>query len=1070
MGILKKISQTDVLRILLRAIFALLVFFAPVFCLAQNYPTRHYTMRDGLPSLGIRCIYKDSRGLMWIGTDAGLCSFDGKTFKVYKSSEGIKASQIWAITEDAEGNLWFGSYGDGLFRFDGMKFKHFTEKDGLATNLIRVLCWSESCQCLVAGGAGGVSTVYGDSIVCSPDDVFSKSSGSLVTGLTDAGKFVYITTYGSNNPLRYYPLKNRFVQANTLDSYYPVNSFSVFITSTGDTVFSYNHSGVTIYKKDTIIRNESMGQVFSIAENNRGDLWMASWSTTNRLMIDGVFKYDGKSVTNYKTAFGITDKEIWTVYYDREQDVLWVGTINEGLFRIPFSGFTNYPPSFFNLKENKINRIFADSEKRIWIAGSRELITLNPDQSFSFIDKNNSLQVFKNFWTTERRKLINQDFLYRFKPADLNADGREKYLENTPFNYGDVIEAGKDSFVYVNHLGTFLLSGRSKKLKYVNIEGYDGEISYFNDTLLFSGNDTYFYPGFRNQRIEESVGFHLMRKESQSFTVEDGPHNVMRIKRSKDRTWYASGTTGLWMCEGVKLINFNQADSNISNNLNDICFDEYGHVIFGSNTGEICIATWSDDSLNINFRIDSGDGLQGNRISWLIADKANNLWVGTNQGLNCISLDLLYETGQPEIRFLDEEDGYTGQTSKRAVIDSSGNLWIGAEDQLIKFDIHSFLTSQRESGKLLLAAVDVNNTPFDSMPNWRIDPWTGTPQDGVKLRYSENNLTFYFDKLNYRNPGKDRFRYRLKGHGETWAPWSESRKAVYTNLSPGNYELHVESHNLADPQHVETLSYTFTIGHPWWGLWYLQVIFGVSALALINFTVRKYYGNKRRKQLVETEMGKKIAELEMQALQAQMNPHFIFNSINGIQSFVLAGDMDGALGYLSDFSKIVRFSLENANRKMVSLENKIEFLHSYLRLEQMRFSGKFDYEIQTNGIDVAQIQIPPMLIQPFVENAIRHGFMKIKRKGYLVIKFENVASDVLKCTLIDNGAGREMTNTAGSDIITNDRLHSARITEIRLHLFNPPGSPEKYRIVYTDLKENGKSAGLMVELHLPKEL
>ena len=117
----------------------LLFFLFPLILPAQTYPTRHYTMRDGLPSLGIRCTYKDSRGLLWIGTDAGLCSFDGKTFRIFKSSEGMTASQIWAIAEDGDGNMWFGSMGEGLYKYNGRHFKRFTKKDGLTDDRIRVL-------------------------------------------------------------------------------------------------------------------------------------------------------------------------------------------------------------------------------------------------------------------------------------------------------------------------------------------------------------------------------------------------------------------------------------------------------------------------------------------------------------------------------------------------------------------------------------------------------------------------------------------------------------------------------------------------------------------------------------------------------------------------------------------------------------------------------------------------------------------------------------------------------------------------------------------------------------------
>jgi len=241
-------------------------------------------------------------------------------------------------------------------------------------------------------------------------------------------------------------------------------------------------------------------------------------------------------------------------------------------------------------------------------------------------------------------------------------------------------------------------------------------------------------------------------------------------------------------------------------------------------------------------------------------------------------------------------------------------------------------------------------------------------------------------------------------------------------------------------------------------------------LASAAAIVRKYIESDRKKRYREAEVEKKLVQLEMLALQAQMNPHFIFNCMNGIQYYILANKMDEALLYLSDFSKVVRESLGNATIRMISLEQEINFLTSYLRLERMRFSDKFDFTIRC--IDFEQddaVSIPPMLVQPYAENAVRHGFEYFKRKGSLSIVFEKQGSDLLKCTITDNGIGREKSNIKSEASPVNDRPHSTMITETRMRLFNPPGSPVKYKIVYNDLSGDGFSSGLSVELYLPME-
>jgi len=235
--------------------------------------------------------------------------------------------------------------------------------------------------------------------------------------------------------------------------------------------------------------------------------------------------------------------------------------------------------------------------------------------------------------------------------------------------------------------------------------------------------------------------------------------------------------------------------------------------------------------------------------------------------------------------------------------------------------------------------------------------------------------------------------------------------------------------------------------------------------------MKKYLEIDRNREHRKSEIEKKIVQLEMQALQAQMNPHFIFNCVNGIQYYVLANKMDEVLSYLSDFSKVVRESLSNATLRVILLEQEISFLHSYLRLEQMRFPDKFDYIIDCQKFDKGEsILIPPMLVQPFAENAVRHGFGPIEWKGHLSIIFKKEGEAMVKCTITDNGIGREraLLNSVFSPI--NDRPHSTLITATRLRLFNPPGTSARYQIIYTDLSENGNTTGLRVELYMPMEI
>lgn len=1038
---------------------------------AQNYPVTHFTMLDGLPSMTIRCVYKDSSGLLWIGTDAGLCNFNGKSFTIIKQSDGMTASQIWAIAEDKQHDLWFGAHGDGLFKYNGNEFEKFTESDGLSDNYIRTLCYSSDNNCLVVGSKEGVSIVHENSINSFSEKNANKEYVGTVTGMVEAGEFIYVTAYSHTNPLRYYPDKNKLISLNDGGTYYPAHSFSCYITSTGDTIFSYLNKGVKIYNKEGISLNDTIGQIFGIAEDKRGDIWMASWSYPTMFSKGGIFKYDGKTFKNYKNAFGINDDEIWTVFYDNQQDILWIGTINDGLYMVPFNGITNYPMSYFNSESQKINKLYLDSKDNLWILGNRELIRMNTDGSYSKLDKLLLAKSYRQFWNHRNPNEYSFPGVTRQTLLELNTEKLPEYISQSDFHFHNVLEDSDSTMIISNELGLFHYNKRNEIAEYFGMAGALGELAVLGDTLITSQAwaPTVINPGYKKRRDKVNYSIEFSPEIFTKFNEEGKPQNVNRIVKHNDKLWYVSSTSGLWMSQGMELTNFNQFDSTINKNLNAVCIDRCGHVIFGSNNGEISIATYADDTLKIEYRINSDNGLQGNSISWLVADKNDYLWAGTNQGLSCIDLTELYINGNYLIRSQDFEDGYAGRSSNSAALDRNDNLWVAANDQIIKVNTKEFLYPSFQPAQINKDLLEVNNVPANEIFQNRDKHIDTTQTQSVILKYSENNLTFHFDILNYRNPGKDRFRYKLDGFDNRWSTWSDSRKAVYTNLPSGNYSLVIEAYNKQSLAKSEALIFKFRIQHPWWGIWYLNLIGLILIFIAVILITRNWINSKREKEIQKKEIEKKIVQLEMQALQAQMNPHFIFNSINGIQSFVLANKMDEVLAFLGDFSNVVRGSLENANKQMVPLEQEIEFLNSYLRLEQMRFSNKFDFEIKTINIkSLSSTLLPPMIIQPFAENAIRHGFMKLKTIGFLSIVFEKVKNDVLKCTITDNGIGRKAAQQK-DELTKDDRLHSGRITENRIQLFNPSQDPDKYKVVFTDLTKTQKVCGLMVELFLPQQ-
>lgn len=339
------------------------------------------------------------------------------------------------------------------------------------------------------------------------------------------------------------------------------------------------------------------------------------------------------------------------------------------------------------------------------------------------------------------------------------------------------------------------------------------------------------------------------------------------------------------------------------------------------------------------------------------------------------------------------------------------------------------------------------------------------------IRTISLNQMWFLNSLNSNNPPNDCFSCLPQGYDECGTEWDSNHPDAHFNLTTGFLMPMDESFIINSENNIASLIFEVNLLRPWWILWYVNIfVLLLLSTAFVVF-VTKTISRVKQQEREKAGIAKKIAELEIMALQAQMNPHFIFNSINSIQYFVLSNRTDDVLSYLSDFSKVVRASLANVTKKMVPLQEEIDFLRSYLRIESMRFPDKFDFTVEVkDGLDSLGIMIPPYLIQPFTENTVKHGFTNKQGTGHLTIIFEEFDSETLKCTVTDDGIGRAHATEIKGATAEPVRLHSNVINETRIRLFNTRKKPDRYKVVYTDLIDNeGNSAGLKVEVYLPIE-
>jgi LytS/YehU family sensor histidine kinase len=261
------------------------------------------------------------------------------------------------------------------------------------------------------------------------------------------------------------------------------------------------------------------------------------------------------------------------------------------------------------------------------------------------------------------------------------------------------------------------------------------------------------------------------------------------------------------------------------------------------------------------------------------------------------------------------------------------------------------------------------------------------------------------------------------------------------------------------------------------------LIAGITGLVLIGgiifriFLLKRKHEKQRLKhdlelhqsesERIKAELQQQATELEMQALRSQMNPHFIFNSLNSINRFILQNNKTKASEYLTKFSRLVRLILQNSQAALIPLENEIESLQLYLELEALRFDYHFDYKIHVeNDVDVSVIKVPPLIIQPYTENAIWHGLMHKEEKGHLEIDIFQ-QDDVLCCRIIDDGIGRKKASELKSKSASTHKSMGLKITADRIAMLQRSNG-NKSPVAITDLvNADGSPAGTEVIIKIP---
>ncbi len=329
-------------------------------------------------------------------------------------------------------------------------------------------------------------------------------------------------------------------------------------------------------------------------------------------------------------------------------------------------------------------------------------------------------------------------------------------------------------------------------------------------------------------------------------------------------------------------------------------------------------------------------------------------------------------------------------------------------------------------------------------------------QKGI-FKNNERKIQFTFSSPTLKDRENISYYYQLVGYDDEWKTQSyQQNEVIYNALAPGTYtfQLKAENQGVFSP----VISYSFTIEKPFYAhVWFIAAVV-VLFLGIVYFIYRWQLKiqNKKAKQLSELNASK------LTAIQSQMNPHFIFNSLNSIQDLILKGDVEHSYSYITTFSNLVRRTLNYSEKDFIDFDQEIKLLELYLSLEKLRYKKDLNYSIDTRNVE--DIMLPPLLIQPFIENALVHGLLHKEGAKNLKISFE--LKEVLTCTIEDNGIGREQAKTIKLRQRSDHESFSGKAIHKRFEILSNVFKGQ-FGYIYEDLYENNQPSGTKVILTIP---
>lgn len=939
------------------------------------------------------------------------------SYKHFSVDEGLPSNRVYCCAQDSLGYMWFGTE-NGVARFDGNEFKVYTTKSGLEENFITVIhvdrtgrIWFVSYEGLLCYFENQKFTPYRYNNVLKNQ---LKNSFIKQISITAEKLFFYTYTEGS------FSIDKLGKIERVSDDYLSIVEIDDQLVSFCDRKYpKSNYISLKGLKKDKFeIKLPKSQAEFSFFQSIKV-------STLNELYISinkTLYKYTDESFQKIFTA----QKPIFTIKLIEEQ--IWLGTARSGIVILSPEKNTLHSSNF--LGSLGIREIFVDKEKSTWIVSDEDGVYFIPSTKHFVLTQEDGISSNNvSKMVASKKSLIWVDLAGPINELIMESNKINVLRENeNTWLYDITYNPYEDKFIIIQDKP--FKGKKINKAKYKVIETFE----------LYLAVDTNYYSTVQ----ATGKGFKLTQyKREKVFTQLFPTHetiNWWNIKcvHYKDGLVFIGTDKGLYslpisMNDSIsKPIYLGDYHPIFKNKIVDIDENANQDLFFVSkNKG---IITLKNGTLGV---INKSYGLASNNITSIFIDSSSTIWVSTLNGVSVIDTNEI-------INNLRTQDGLISNQTN-SIFANSEYIYIGTDKGLSVLD-RKHLKNDTIDIPVQIKSIFLENQNQILVQN-----------NSINLNFHTPTLEINFVGISFKSMGRIKYKYRLNTQ-ENWQ-YTNNTQLTFINLASGEYNLEIYATNDNKNWSTEPARLHIQVAYPFWRTnWF--IILSAFGLSFILFGIYRFALTRIKKR---EEIKRQVQNLRFEALNAQMNPHFIFNSLNSVQHFIMTNDKRESTRYLSKFAKLMRKTLDHSREKNVSLHEELEALELYLELEALRFDNLITYQIEVDKkINTSRVILPALLIQPIVENAILHGIRPNANGGHISISILSKNS-MLYISIIDNGIGREAA------LLNKGKGHNSKggiLTKERVSLFAKEyNSVSNYEII--DLKENRKPAGTEVRINLP---